>query len=88
MHVKIAVDNQLPFSLQDEFGSLIDKFSDVFSKTEWDIGKCDITSHRIDVYAGCRPVKLLNRRMPLHYKEDLRGKLDVSLENRLDYTFP
>ena len=34
MHVKTAVDNQLPFSLQDEFGSLIDEFSDIFSKNE------------------------------------------------------
>ena len=32
MHVKTAVDNQLPFSLQDEFGSLIDDFSDAFFK--------------------------------------------------------
>ena len=52
MLVKTAVDNQLPFSLQDEFGSLIDEFLDVFSKNEWDIGKYDVTSHKIDVYPG------------------------------------
>ena len=83
IHVKTAVDNQLPFPLQDEFGSLIDEFSDVFSKNEWDIGKCDVTSHKIDVYPGSRPVKLPNRRMPLHYKEDLREKLDAFLEKDL-----
>ena len=38
-HVKTAVNNQLSSSLQDEFGSLIDDFSDVFSKNEWDVGK-------------------------------------------------
>ena len=83
IHVKTAVDGQLPFSLQDEFGSLIDDFSDVFSKNEWDIGKCDLTSHKIDVYPGSRPVKLPNRRMPLHYKENLREKLDAFLEKDL-----
>ena len=83
MHVKTAVDNQLPFSPQGEFGSLIDDFSDVFSKNEWDIGKCDVTSHKIDVYLGFRPVKLPNRRMPLHYKEDLRETFDAFLKNVL-----
>ena len=77
MHVKTAVDNQLPFSLQGEFGSIIDEFSDVFSKNEWDIGKCDVTSHKIDVYPDSRPVKLPDRRMPLHHKEDNREKLDA-----------
>ena len=62
-HVKTAVDVQL----------LIDEFSDVFSRNEWDIKKCDVTSHKSDdVYPGSRPVTLPNRRMPLHYKEDLR----------------
>ena len=75
MHVKTAVDNQLSTSLQVEFGSLIDEFSDVSQKNEWDIGKCDVTSHKIDVYPDSRPVKLPNRRMPLHYKEDLREKI-------------
>ena len=49
MHVKTAVDNQLPFSLQGEFGSLIHEFSDVFSKNEWGLGKCDVTSHKIAI---------------------------------------
>ena len=80
MHVKTAVDNQLPFSLQGEFGSLIDELLDVSSKSEWDIGKCDITSHKIDVYSGSRPVNLPSRRMPLHYNKDFREKLDAFLE--------
>ena len=88
MHVKTTVDNQLPFSLQDEFGTLIDDFSDVFPKNEWDIGKCDVTSHKIDVYPGSRLVKLPNRRMPLHYKEDLRKKHGCLLGKRPDYTLP
>ena len=82
-HVKTAVDEQLSTSLQKKFDKLIDEFSDVFSKNEWDISKCDVTSHKIDVYPGSRPVKLPNRRMPLHYKEDLREKLDAFLEKDL-----
>ena len=81
--VKTAVDNQIHFPLRDEFDSLIDKFSDVFSKNEWDIGKSDKTSRKIDLYLGSTPVKLPNRRMPLHYKEDLREKLDAFLQKYL-----
>ena len=87
-HVKTAVDNQLPCSLQTEFGRLIDNFSDVFSKYEWDIGKCDVTSHKIDVDLGSKPVKMQNRSIPHHFKENLREKLDAFLEKGPDYTMP
>ena len=48
-HAKTAVNNGLPVSLQDQFDNLIDEFSDVFSKNEWDIGKCDVTSYKVHV---------------------------------------
>ena len=83
MHVKTTVHKQLPVSLQDEFDSLIDNFSDVFFKNECNIGKCNVTSHKVDVCPGSRPVKLPNRRMPLHYKEGRSEKLDVFLEKHL-----
>ena len=83
MQVKTAADNQLPVSLQGGLGSPIDNFSDVFSKNEWDIGGCDVNSHKVDVYPGSRPVKLPNRSMRFHYKEDLREKLDAFLEKDL-----
>ena len=83
MHVETAIDNQLPVLLEGEFGSLIDEFSDVISKKGSDISKCDVTSHKIDVYPGSRPVKSPNRRLTLHYKEDLREKLDFFLEKDL-----
>ena len=83
MHVKTAVDNQLPVALQGEFDSPIDEFSDVFSKSERHIGKCDLTSRRIDVYPGSWPAKMTNRRMPLHYKEDLREKYDAFFDHTL-----
>ena len=62
---------------------MIDEFSDVFSKSEWDLGKCDVTEHRIEVEPGSRPVKIPARRMPLHYKQDLQKKIDVFLEKEL-----
>ena len=51
-----------------------------FSKNEWDIRKCDLVEHRIQVYASSTPVKLPNRRMPMHFKTDLQEKLDKILE--------
>ena len=83
MHVKTVVDNQLPVLIQGEFGRVIDELSDGLSKNEWDIGKCDVTSHKIDVYLGSRPPKMPNKRIPLHYKEGFREKLDVFLEKDL-----
>ena len=58
-------------------------FSDIFSKSEWDLGKCDVTTHRIEVEPGSKPVKIPSRRMPLHYKEDLQKKIDVFREEEL-----
>ena len=68
---------------QAEFAQLLRSYSDVFSKTEWDIGRCDLVQHRIDLYPGSKPVKLPNRRMPMHFKADLRQKIDKFLEHKL-----
>ena len=57
-----------------KFSELINEFSDVFSKNQWDISQCDLTTHKIQVEPGSRPIKLTNRRMPLHYKDDLQKK--------------
>ena len=54
-----------------------------FSSSEWDLGKCDATSHKIDVHPGSKPIKIPNRRMPLDYKEDLQSKLDAFLKKDL-----
>ena len=48
-----------------------------------DLGKCDAITLKIEVYPGAKPVKLPNRRMPLHYKQDLLDKLDIFLERDL-----
>ena len=62
---------------------LLRTFSYVFSQSEWDIGKCDLVQHNIDVYPGSKPLKLPNRRMPMQFKQDLRQNIDEFLEHNL-----
>ena len=69
--------------IRAQFAQLLRTFSDVFSKSEWDIGKCDLVQHKIHLYPGSKPVKLPNRRMPMHFKKDLRQKIDKFLEHKL-----
>ena len=78
--LKKSVDEDIPKCFHDQFGSLVKEFSDIFSKSEWDLGKCDVTTHQIEIEPGSKPVKIPTRRMPLHYKEDLQKKIDVFLE--------
>ena len=80
---KKSVDKDIPKCFHDQFGSLVKKISDIFSKSEWDIGKCDVTRHRVEVEPGSKLVKFPTRRMPLHYKEDLQKKIDVFREKVL-----
>ena len=81
--LKKSVDKDIPKRFHDQFGSLVKKFCDNFSKSEWDLGECDVTTHRIEVEPGSKPVKIPTRRLPLHYKEDLQKKTDVFLEKEL-----
>ena len=66
-----------------KFAQLLRDFSVFFSKDEWDIGKRELVQHRIQVYPGSTTVKLPNRQMPMHFKTDLREKLDKFLEHEL-----
>ena len=81
--VKNSIDTGISQEAKAKFSKLINEFSDLFSKNECDIGQCDVTAHRIQVEPGSRPIKLPNRRMPLHYKEDLQKKIDAFLEKKL-----
>ena len=82
-HVTQAIDSSVPPECRNKFKDLVQEYKNVFSKSEWDLGKCDAITHKIEVYPGAKPVKLPNRRMPLHYKQDLQDKLDVFLEKDL-----
>ena len=86
--LKKSVDKEIPKRFHDQFGSLVKEVSEIFSKSEWDLGKCDVTTHRVEVEPGSKPVKnptriYPNPRMPLHYKEDLQKKIVVFLEKEL-----
>ena len=63
--LKKSVDKDIPKRFHDQFGSLIKEFSDIFSKSECHLGKCDVTTHRIEVKPGSKPAKIPTRRMPL-----------------------
>ena len=69
--------------MRADFRNLIDDKSDIFSINQGDLRKCDATSHRIDVKLGSQPMKLPNRRMPVHYKEDLKEKRDAFTSKEL-----
>ena len=50
-----------------KIGQLLRKIEEVFSKSEWDIGKRDLVQHKISRYPGSKPVKLPNHRLPFHF---------------------
>ena len=81
--LKNSFDKDIPNRFHDQFGSLVNEFSDIFSKSEWDLGKFDVTTYRIEAEPGSKPVKIPTSRMPVHYKEDLQKKIDVLLEKEL-----
>ena len=55
------------FGIHAKIGQLLRIIEDVFSKSEWDIGKCDLVQHKISRFPGWKPVKLPNHRLPLHF---------------------
>ena len=69
--------------IRAQFAHLLRTLSDLFSKSEWDIGKCDLVQHQFDLHPGSKPVKLPTRRMPMYFKKDLRQKIDKFIEIKL-----
>ena len=62
--LKKSVDKDKPKRFHDQFGSLVKEFSDTFSTSEWDLGKCDVKTHRSELEPDWKPVKNPTRRMP------------------------
>ena len=85
-NVKKAISKEINNNCTTDFRNLIDDYSDIFSINQWDLGKCDATSHRINVKPGAQPIKLPNRRMPVHYKDDLKKKNKCLDVKRIDHT--
>ena len=55
--VKNSIDTGKISETKAPFSDLINEFSDVFSKNDWDIGQCDVTAHEIQIEPGSRPAK-------------------------------
>ena len=81
--VLIQTQSSMNPNILEKFAKLLRTFSDVFSESKWDVGRCDLVKQRIDLYPGSKPVKLPNRRMPMHFKVDLRQNVDKFLEHKL-----
>ena len=82
-NVKKTINKEKNNNCRATFRNVIDDYSDIFSINQWDLGKCDATSHRIDVKPGSQPKKLPNRRMPVHYKDGLKEKIDAFMNKEL-----
>ena len=82
-NVKKAISKEKNNNCRAIFRNPIDDYSDIFSINQWDHGKRDATSDRIDVKPGSQPIKLPNRRMPVHYKDDLKEKIDAFMTKDL-----
>ena len=75
-NVKKAINKGTNNNCREIFRNLIDYFSDIFSTNQWNLEKCDATSHWIDVKTVSQPIIFPNRRMPVHYKDDLKEQID------------
>ena len=79
LHQEMPVMNEIFHATLEQ---LLRDFSVVVSKDEWHIGKRDLVQHRIQVYPLSTPVKLPNRRLPMHFKRDLQQKLHKFFEHQ------
>ena len=80
---KKAIGKDIKIICSMDFRNILDDFSDNYSINQWDVGKCDASSHRIDVKPGSQPMKLANRRIPVDYKKDLKGKSEAFMTKEL-----
>ena len=81
--VKKAISKEINNNCRADFRNLIDDYSDIFSINQWDLGKFDATSHGIDLKPSWQPIKLPNRGMPVHYKDDLKEEIDAFMNKQL-----
>ena len=82
-NVKKAISKEINNNCWADFRNLTDDYGDIFSINQWDLGESDAISHRTDVKPGSQPLKLPNRRMPVHYKDDLKEKVDAFINKEL-----
>ena len=59
--------------------ALLSRYSDTFSKNEWDIGLTDLTEHAIDT-GDAAPIKQRPRRVPLAFAAEEKAAIDDLLK--------
>ena len=82
-NLKKAISKEINNNCRADFRNLIDDYGDSFSINQRDLGKCDATSQIIKVKTGSQLIKLPNRRMAVHYKDDLKEKIDAFMNKEL-----
>ena len=73
--VKKAISKDNNNKCRTDFRNIMNEYSYMFPINQWNLSKCDATSHRIDLKLGSQPIKPPNKRMPVQYKDDLNDKI-------------
>lgn len=73
------VDESLADDARNQLESLILEFHDVFSLRKSDLGRCEMTRHRIDT-GSSRPVRQPLRSQPRAYREVIDREVEQMLE--------
>ena len=80
-------------SQQRQFLDLMQKNSDIFAKSEFDIGKCNLMKARIDTTTDV-PIRMKPYRTPFAYRDEVKRQVDEMLDKGLikpsqsDYASP
>jgi len=74
------IPEEVPEQAKTALRELLTKFEDVFSATEGDLGRTNITEHKIDT-GTARPIRQPLRRQPLPYRDAIDKHLDQMLDS-------
>ena len=72
------VDKSVPSHIREELKQMLERYSNVFSRDEWDLGWTDIVTHKIDV-GDNKPIRQRMRRYPPSHLEAIDKHLSDML---------
>ena len=72
------VDKCVPSHIREQLKQMLERYSNVFSKDEWDLGWTDIVTHKIDV-GDNKPIRQRMRRYPPSHLEAIDKHLSDML---------
>ena len=82
MDLLTAVDKEIQPAEKEALSQLIDKFEDVFSRGDYDLGSTDIVQHTIDT-GDHKPIRQPLRRHPLPHLQAIREQTSEMLSQGL-----